>query len=153
MGNILVEFFAAVDCKVVNDSEVRAIAEAISEKIVSPREWIMHLRVSDSSEESIRLIREAMKDLGVMLPDDIGDLMVGLILLRYEEEGLPAEATRLELFDVVDAYGSTCIDLASVWELKPSNAGCDEVICAAKKVLHRLRTSQIDENDIYYLQG
>ncbi|MEK7953936.1 hypothetical protein [Luteolibacter soli] len=79
----------------------------------SYEDWLADLSSSKSIEAGLDVVREEMISSGIQLPDDIGDLMAGFVLMRLEKGEISEEEARVALIDVTDGYGMTGQDAES----------------------------------------
>ena len=76
----------------------------------SPKAWLLDLSIGDSVDSCLETVREAMRESGVLLPENVGELMAGFILLRYDAGELPEAQARSLIVDIVDAYETSSVD-------------------------------------------
>lgn len=82
-----------------------------------------------------------------MLPDDVGDLLAGLVLLCFDKGELSSEDANRILVDIVDAYGTSCVDaeMAARIDLKDSTyTGFRRVAAESLKYLSGYQLSVAD---------
>lgn len=143
MYNLLVILFAVLDCKVWDIKQLVLWADRIIVRSAHPKAWLINISTSGSLEESLAVIRNAMKEFGVLLPDNVGDLMAGLILLRFDNREIPAEAVRHHLFDIIDSYGMSYIDVEATEELDLNNEVYSEIRKIAEQAMAHLKSEQL----------
>lgn len=83
-NNLLIILFAVLDCRTWSHVQLTDWTDRLTAKLEHPRSWLADLSMSSSVDDALEVIRKAMKEAGVALPDDIGDLMAGLVLLRFD---------------------------------------------------------------------
>jgi len=153
MNNFLSILFAIVDSKVWNISRVVAWADQLIAKLDSPKTWLLDLSISDSIDSCLEVIREAMRESGVSLPGDFGELMAGFILIRFDNGELSEETARSYLVDVVDAYGTNSIDAEAVATLSLNSSVYSAFRQNAEQVLIYVSKGQFLETEQNLVNG
>ena len=151
--SLLVILFAILDCKVWSIDQIRLWADRLIAKSTHPRSWLIDLSVSGCTDDCVEVVRKAMWEFNVLLPDSTGDLMAGLILQRFDKAELSVEAARHYLVDVVDAYGASCVDAEAAGRLDltdPTYSGIRDVAEQAMKYLGDGLLSEADRDLIEY---
>lgn len=92
-------------------SDVVSWVDRLLAEIEKPRKWLCDVSMCTSAEACAHEIGAAMRDLGQMFPDDIGELLAGLILLRYDRREISEADARRLLVDVLDAPGVSYMDI------------------------------------------
>ena len=142
--------FSIVDTGTWSLEELRTWADKLIEKLPRPALWLLDLSTSRSFPEAKSAIREGLKDAQIMLPDDLGDLLVGFLALRCQREQHQAQHFAAAVGDVLDAYGASRLDVERWYRLTShgrevtaeSKAVTDELARVAVEAEDRLR--QID---------
>ena len=147
MSNILVILFAVLDCKAWSIDQVRSWADRLIAIAVHPKTWLIDLSTGGSVDDCSEIVRNAMREFGIVLPSNAGDLMAGLVLLRFDNAGLAAESARQQLVDVVDAYGTSCVDAEAAERLDLMSSNYSEIRAAAEQALRYLNGGQFCESD------
>lgn len=147
MNNILVLLFAVLDSKAWSIGEMTSTVDRLITTATHPRPWLFDLCTCGSDADCLAVLRKAMQELGVFLPDDIGDLLAGLILFRFDRDDLSAEVARRHLVDVVDAYGTSCVDAEAAARLDLNDPAYAEIRGVAAKALEYLSGSHLSPTD------
>lgn len=143
MSNILVILFSVLDCNVWSIDQLTSWADKLIARLEQPKAWLADLSISDTVDECLEVIRKTMKESGVLLPDDIGDLMAGLILLRFDNGDLSDEAARSQVIDVIDAYGASCADAEAAAQLDLNDAVYLRIREIAEQAMKHLSSGQL----------
>jgi hypothetical protein len=112
-----------------------------------PKGWLADLSISDSADAALEAVRTAMRESGVVLPDNVGDLMAGLILLRFDSGELSVGAARARLVDIVDAYGASTVDAEAAGVLDLDDEVLSGFRARAEGALRRLANEGLLEAD------
>ncbi len=147
MNNLLTILFAILDCKVWNIDQITDWTDQIIPKLDNPKAWLLELSTSNSVDSSLEIILEAMKESSVSLPDNIGNLMAGFILLQFDKGVLSAELAKSYLIDIVDAYGANSIDAEAAATVDLNSKVYSEIRQHAKQVLQYLTSKQLLETE------
>jgi len=147
LNNIVVILFTVLDCNTWSIEQLTTWTDKLIARLEQPKAWLADLSISDSIDESLEIIRNTMKVTGVLLPDSIGDLMAGLILLQYDNGKLSAEAARKHLVDVIDAYGASSVDAEAAGQLDLNDTSYLEIRETAKQTMNYLKSGQLLEAD------
>jgi len=147
MNNLLVVLFVVLNCHAWSHGRLVAWADQLILKLERPKDWLSDLSICQSSEDALDSIRRAMKQFGIMLPDSIGDLMAGLILLRFDKGELSAEAARTHLVDVIDAYGARGVDAEAAGTLDLNDAVYAELRGQAEQTMNQLTSESLLETE------
>ena len=81
-----------------------ALVERLLGACQVPEAWITRLSLSRDRQEAEEAIRKGCGDLGIRLPEDYGEMVVGFVYLRFQEGQSGAAQVRSELNDVFDAF-------------------------------------------------
>ncbi|PUB91343.1 MAG: hypothetical protein DBP01_02840 [gamma proteobacterium symbiont of Ctena orbiculata] len=111
MNKLIVILFAVLDSNIWGSEQLVCWVDEVISKLERPKAWLAELSISDSIDNSLEVVREAMRSYGVLLPENIGDLIIGFILIRFDKSEITEEVARTCIIDVVDAYGSDCVDV------------------------------------------
>ncbi|MEW8660622.1 MAG: hypothetical protein AB2603_20110 [Candidatus Thiodiazotropha endolucinida] len=111
MKKLIVILFAVLDSNIWGSEQLVCWVDEVISKLERPKAWLADLSVSDSTDDSLEVVRETMRSYGVLLPENIGDLIIGFILIRLDKGEITEEIARTYIIDVVDAYGSDCVDV------------------------------------------
>ena len=150
MVPISVILFSVVDTGAWSLEQLRTWADNVIEELPRPALWLLDLSASRSVQEANSAVQRGLKDAQIMLPDDIGDLLVGFLALRRQRGQLDARQFAAAVGDVLDAYGASRLDVEQ-WYLLTSHG--EEVTGAARAVTDDLarvaaaaedRLSQVD---------
>ncbi|MET0107190.1 MAG: hypothetical protein ABW072_18910 [Sedimenticola sp.] len=147
MKNVIVILFAILDCKVWSTAQVTAWADRLISKLDSPRAWLLDLSIGNSVESCLETVHEAIRESGMLLPEDIGELMAGFILLRYDSGELSESQARSLLVDVVDAYETSSIDAETAGVLSLDSSVYMEFRRSAKQALEHMNSVQFLESE------
>ena len=131
MSNILVILFAILDCKVWSIAQVAAWADG-------------HI---DSVDSCLETVREAMRESGVLLPENVGELMAGFILLRYDAGELPEAQARSLIVDIVDAYETSSVDAEAAGTLSLDSSVYLDIRRSAEQALEYMSSDRYLESD------
>lgn len=146
MNHILVILFAAIDSKLWSSEFVSTWADHLIVELKEPQSWLLDLSVNRTVESQLDVVREAMGEFFISLPDHFGDLLAGMILLRYCENSALKAITISELIDAADAYGVSGFDIEAVANIDLNSDACLEIKSYAKQNLEILTTKNILEN-------
>ena len=108
--------FGVVDTQVWSMSQLRKWADTKIEAASAPSEWLLDLSVSSTYEQAATAIRLLLRNRGSALPEDISDLLVGLTYIRFSQHQLSQEEMVAAVGDILDAYGSSIIDVEGWYE-------------------------------------
>jgi hypothetical protein len=142
--------FSVVDTETWSLNQLRTWADRVIEELPRPALWLLDLSTSRSVQEANSAVRRGLKDAQIMLPDDLGDLLVGFLALRCQRGQLDARQFAAAVGDVLDACGASRLDVEQ-WSLLTSYG--KEVTAASRAVIDDLarvaaacedRLSQVD---------
>lgn len=122
MNNIIVLLFAALDSKAWGIEEAMPTIDRLVSAAASPRGWVLDLCTCKTDDDCLAVLRTAMQEFGVLLPGSVGDLMAGFVLYRFDKREISTENARHYLVDIVDAYGTSCVDAETAAELDLNDA-------------------------------
>ncbi len=148
MSNLLATLFAVLDCNAWSVSQLTSWTDQLISRLESPKIWLINLSINGSVNGCLKVIFDTMRESNVSLPDDIGDLMAGLILLRFDNgEFSSAEVAKTHLIDVIDAYGTNCVDAEAAGELDLNDAVYNKFREMAKQAMRYLDIEQLLETE------
>lgn len=157
INNVLIILFAVLDTSSWDINELSYWVDRLLSRLEHPKTWISDLAINNSVASCLDIIRGAMKESGISFPDNIGNLMVGLILLRFDRGELSAEAARTQLIDIIDAYGTTFLDAEKAVKLDLNHTIYSEIREIAKKTMRYLYSEELLETEkkliTYELEG
>ncbi len=155
MPNLLVALFAVVDTNTWSFQQIRSWADESLLCSQCPRLWLTDLSMSTSMEDALSAVRDGLRECMVVLPEDVGDLMAGLVFIRLHKGVIDSHEARRQLIDLVDAYSATHFDMESLMELGFENSGAmlstgvdqelERLSKTAEEVLKYLRDPKIYE--------
>lgn len=142
--------FSVVDTGTWSLEQLRTWADRLIERLPSPPVWLLDLSVSRSVQEAMSTIRVGLIEGQIVLPNDLGDLIVGLLALRYQRNDLQWDHFVKAVGDALDAYGGSRFDVdlwhqvtSHGWEATPAaRVATDDLARVAVEAEERLR--QID---------
>ncbi|MCK6523546.1 hypothetical protein L6R49_19215 [Myxococcota bacterium] len=123
--------FSVVDTGAWSLDQLRTWADRLIEGRPRSDLWLLDLSTSRSVQEASSAVRRGLMDAQIMLPDDIGDLLVGLLALRFQRGQLDARQFSAAVGDVLDAYGASRLDVEQ-WTLLTSHG--EEVTGALRSI-------------------
>lgn len=147
MNNVLTILFAVLDCNAWSISQIISWSDGLISRLDHPRAWLIDLSVSNSVDDCLDVIREAMREFGLVLPENVGDLMAGLILLRFDNGELSSEDAIKYLADVVDAYEGGCVDAEAAGMLSLNDPVYSEIRKSAEFAVKYLTSEQLLETE------
>jgi len=106
MPRLLTVLFAVIDTKVWDLKQLTSWADTLIARSECSDDWLTALSLSKSEGDALKAVRQAMMQHQVVLPDDMANLMVGLVLVRLSSGALGTAEAKCQLVDEVD--GSPC---------------------------------------------
>jgi len=152
MSNLLATLFAVLDCDAWSVSQLTSWTDRLISRLESPKIWLINLSINGSVNGCLEVICDTMKESNVLLPDDIGDLMAGLILLRFDNGEFSAEVAKTHLVDVIDAYGTNCVDAEAAGKLDLNDAVYNKFREMAKQAMRYLDSEQLLETERWLIE-
>jgi hypothetical protein len=153
--NILVTLFAVLDCGIWNATQFTSWADNLIIKLKRPKSWLIDLSMSNTVSAGLEIIRNAIIEYELLLPESIVDLMVGLILLRFDNGDLSFSDAHKKVVDILDAYeGSRCvyIDAESAMTLDLDAPIYLEFRMLAKQAMTYLCNGELLETDLKFIE-
>lgn len=102
--------FAVIETGTWTVEEVRAWADAVIQAVAVPARWVLDLSLARSRPDASAAATRALEEGGGMLPDDLPELMIGLLYLRLQRGDLSKRDFVAEVGDVADAYQASVFD-------------------------------------------
>lgn len=136
--------FSVVDTGAWSLDQLRTWADRLIEERPHSPLWLLDLSTSRSLQEASSAISRGLKDAQIMLPDDMGDLLVGFFALRFQRGQLDARQFAAAVGDVLDAYGSSRLNVEQ-WNLLTSHG--EEVTGALRAVTDELARAAAASED------
>lgn len=109
--------FAVIDTRLWSIDQIRAWADKLITEMTDPASWLLNVSVATTSEEAANAVREALRARGVVLPEDIGGLLIGLLCRRFTRGDSARAQFIAEVADVLDAYEVSGPDV-EMWSLQ-----------------------------------
>lgn len=103
--------FAAIDTRIWLIEQVRFWADSWIQAATAPAVWVMDLSLVLTLDEAEAAIRRTFGERSVLLPDDIANLMIGMLYIRFQQGDLGREQFVSEVADVIDAYEPSILDV------------------------------------------
>ena len=144
---LLICLFAVSDTNAWTVDQIVAWTDRLIVRARNPQTWLLNLSTSTSYEECLLAIREAFNASGTSLPEDIGDAMAGLILLRLDNGDLEIESARKLFVEIVDAYGTTELDAEAAVAVDLHGATLSKLRKTAAGVIEYLRDEQLIQKE------
>lgn len=141
--HILVAIFAVLDTQSWDFKTLSSWIDSLVVRAEQPKSWVLELCLSTSLDGSIEVIRQALQDEKVRLPDDVGDILAGLIWRRITEGGGDPQTLWVQLLEIVDAYGTATIDVE--WLLGPAERNGASLSASLKRELNALATHAVEQ--------
>lgn len=153
MDDPLTILFAVADTQAWSHKRIVDWADQLILRLDVPERWLVELSLSQSSESAADAVTKGMLQNGSMLPETIGELLAGFILLRFDNGELaPMEAQAL-LVDVIDAYGAGKIDAEMAGTLELDDPLWAEMRMRAKDAPSLLPIESFMEANRVLLEG
>jgi hypothetical protein len=158
MYPLAIALFGALDTEAVSLDEIKEWADRqLLERDAPPRNWLFELSISSTISEAAEALMREMRGR-LHLPDNISNLLIGLLYLRYRRGEIPKERLVVDVGDVLDAYGGSLMDVEA-WvsqterEASMSNAThalLEELSAQAEAVLTRLLATRSAATDEFW---
>lgn len=147
MNNILILLFSALDCGVWGVRQITSWADKTIVRLEQPGNWVLDLSLASSEAECRSVLDKEVRRLGVVFPDNIGDLMVGLVLYRLDDRAISAEMAKDLIADIVDSYGSSFFDVEGIVESNLEDPTFDRNRSIGLEVMRYLNSEELSEAD------
>lgn len=120
MYPVPVILLSVVDTGIWSLEQLRSWADELIGQLRRPALWLLELSTSRTVQEAELAIRGGVKRAQVMLPEDHGDLLVGLLALQFERGELQEQDFAASVGDVLDAYEGSRLNV-ELWYRLTSN--------------------------------
>ncbi len=119
IGDLIGALYALADSGFWSKSEIGGWADGVIAAIETPRYWLIDLSLRASSDmPACDVVTFDHVDwLQANFPDDLADMIAGLVLLRYDNGRLPEKETRHKLGDLADGGYVTGIEIEDMWDI------------------------------------
>ncbi|UTW45818.1 hypothetical protein KFE80_02595 [bacterium SCSIO 12696] len=116
MTNLLAVMFCLLDSSFWRAKDISSWADNVILKLNNPKLWIVNLSLVQTSDQALQIIREALKEFFVILPEVTSELLVGFTILRFERGEISKESMRQVIWEIIDSYGEADSSLTSIEE-------------------------------------
>ncbi|QUJ67401.1 hypothetical protein KDD30_15405 [Photobacterium sp. GJ3] len=141
MPNLLVIIYCLVDSGFWKVSDARAWADCTISKINVPKFWLINFSLKQTPDQLLQVIRDALREFSVVLPEITGELLVGFSILRFERGEISEQNLQLVISEIIDAYDEAELSFSGFEECYG-----EEYDACKEKALHALRF--VEEVDI-----
>lgn len=149
--NVLTILFVLLDLQGWSVTRVKSWADNLIMRLDSPAFWLTDMSLAQSRDDALAVVSSTMRDFGLSLPDNVADLMVGIVLLRHQSGELSGEDANAMVFDIADAYEMHRISL----EMASGVSLDDEIFVSLKQdaedAAHYMVSDQLIERDRRFL--
>lgn len=147
LNHIFIILFSIVDLKFWSAKDLVAWVDELVMKIDSPKNWLIDLSMARTRDDQLNVIRRMMDELMIVFPENIGDLMVGIVLLQYDAGRLTNELTKEELIDIIDGNPASGLDAEKMKDIHLDDPAFNPMRAIAKRNIEHLTTFGLIKTD------
>ncbi len=138
MLHMIVQLFAVADSGLWSVSDFRQWADRLILRLDNPAAWLLSVSMSASIEEVLDILRVTLQCDGAVLPDNFGDILIGLYYCRYRMGEISRGDLMRNVIETHDAYGGSVLDSEALLDVGRAHRGAPSALARLQEQMEKL---------------